>query len=145
MSNVVLHISRSKADAQSITPECHVLTYAEAGFSPLDTHARRLGISSSLVQTFAKSVNERSEVGSMHPVAPISAVPRYLVRESSDGYALAVSIGEFLKANRDAIKARRLIFDFRMPSVPNFAIQALKMAIDIDHDSGLDEVLVPDW
>lgn len=145
MSDVALYIARSKADVQGITPQCHVLTYAEAGFSPLDMHARRLDISSSSVQTFAQSINERKEVGSMYPLAPISAVPRYLVRESSDAYALAVSIGEFLKANQETIKARRLIFDFRMPSVPKFTIQALKMAIDIDQDSGLNEVLIANW
>jgi hypothetical protein len=32
-----------------------------------------------------------------------------------------------------------------MPSVPKFTIQALKMAIDIDQDSGLNEVLIADW
>lgn len=119
----------------------HILTYAEDGFSPLDIHARRLGIDRELVKSFVSEVNDRSSVGSLHPQAPISAVPRELVRDRLDVDALAASIGEFLHVNRETIKARRLAFDFRTPSVPEFTVAALNSAMRAQ-ESGLEEVLI---
>lgn len=78
----------------------------------------------------------------MHPVAPISAVPRELVRDRRDIEALAVSIAEFLLMNREKFRSRRLIFDFRTPAVPAFVISALDAALKIAEDSGLQEVVI---
>lgn len=136
-------VSRIKQDdLTGIRGHFHILTYAEDGFSPLDIHARRFGVDRDQVRAFAKAVNDRADVGSLHPLAPISAVPRYLVRDSDDVGALAASIGTFLRANRETIKARYLVFDFRTPSVPAFAIKALTAAMQLTGDSGLDEVLI---
>ena len=132
----------TEADFRKILGEFHVLTYAEDGFSPLDIHARRLGVDREQVRAFAKAVNDRADVGSLHPVAPISAVPRELVRDRHDVAELAASISNFFRANRETIKARSLVFDFRTPSVPAFAIEALGVAIQADGDSGLDEVVI---
>lgn len=120
----------------------HVLTYAEVGFSPLDIHSRRMAIDREQVKAFATAINDRAECGSMFPQAPISAVPRYLVREQTNPGKLVASIGDFLKANHSAIKAKVLIFDFRTPSVPSFVIAALKEAIQKHGSCGLQEVLI---
>jgi hypothetical protein len=136
-------ISRmTESDFRVLLGEFHVLTYAEDGFSPLDIHSRRLGVDREGVGTFVKAVNASADVGSMHPSAPISAVPREFVRERQNVNALAAIISNFLFANRDMIKARRLVFDFRTPSVPSFAIEALNIAILTSGDCGLDEILI---
>ena len=136
-------VSWAKAsDVQDNLEDFHVLTYAEDGFSPLDIHARRFGVDRDQVRAFAKAVNDRSDVGSLHPSVPISALPRKLVRDSQDVDALARGIGEFLRLNREVIHARRLVFDFRTPSVPSFAVKALDSAILVDGDSPLEEVLI---
>jgi len=137
-----LRVSRAKeSEVRDKLDQFHVLTYAEDGFSPLDIHARRLGLDRELVKSFASAVNERSSVGSLYPQAPISAVPRELVRDRQDVDELTASIGEFLRVNRETIKARRLAFDFRTPSVPEFTVAALNSAIRA-LESGLEEILI---
>jgi O-acetyl-ADP-ribose deacetylase (regulator of RNase III) len=137
-----LRVSRAKeSEVRDKLDRFHVLTYAEDGFSPLDIHARRLGLDRELVKSFASAVNERSSVGSLHPQAPISAVPQELVRDRQNIDALVASIGEFLRVNRETIKARRLAFDFRTPSVPEFTVAALNSAIRTQ-ESGLEEILI---
>ena len=139
---VPLRVSRVKeSEVRDKLDQFHILTYAEDGFSPLDIHARRLGIDRELVKSFVSEVNDRSAVGSLHPKAPVSAVPRELVRDRQDIDALAASIGEFLRVNRETIKARRLAFDFRTPSVPEFTVAALNSAMRA-HGSDLEEVLI---
>ena len=139
----MVNVWRAKeAEVRGVLSEFHVLTYAEDGFSPLDIHARRFGIDREQVRVFADLVNDRSCVGSLHPQAPISAVPRELVRDRKDVDALAASIAEFLLTNRETIGARRVVFDFRTPSVPAFAIAALDAAIKTDIGSALQEVLI---
>jgi hypothetical protein len=136
-------ISRmTEADLRGILGEFHVLTYAEEGFSPLDIHAQRLGVDREEVKAFAKAVNDQADVGSLYPLAPISAVPRDLVRSGEDVGALAASICNFFRANRATINARRLIFDFRTPAVPGFVLEALSAAIQSDVDPGLEEILI---
>jgi hypothetical protein len=138
-----LRISRiSEVDFHGISGEFHVLTYAENGFSPLDIHGRRFGIDREQVVAFAKKVNDLADVGSLHPIAPISAVPRELVRDRQDVDALAASISNFFRGNRETIKARRMVFDFRLPSVPAFVIEALNAAIQTVVECGLDEILI---
>ena len=120
----------------------HVLTYAETGFSPLDIHARRFGLDRDVVAAFAEAVNNSGQSGSLYPVAPISAVPRDLVRDRVQVDELASCIGEFLVANRQTIQARRIVFDFRTPSVPDAAVTALNNAMNASTEHGIDEVLV---
>ena len=136
-------ISRmSAADFREFVGEFHVLTYAEDGFSPLDIHGQRFGVDREQIKSFAKAVNDREVVGTLHPLAPISAVPRKLVRDNHDAATLAASIKEFFRENRETIKAHRIVFDFRTPLVPTFAIAALKAVIEGDVHSTLEEVLI---
>lgn len=63
------------------------------------------------------------------------------MRDRQDVDELTASIGEFLRVNRETIKARRLAFDFRTPSVPEFTVAALNSAIRA-LESGLEEILI---
>jgi hypothetical protein len=131
-----------EVDFRELVGEYHVLTYAEDGYSPLDIHARRLGVNREEVRAFADAVNAHSEVRSLHPSAPISAVPRCLVRERHNVAELAACISRFLRTNRERIHAKRLVFDFRTPSVPRFTVESLYLAMETEGDCGLNEILI---
>ena len=72
----------------------------------------------------------------------ISAVPREWVRDRVQVDALAASIGDFLTVNRITIQARRLVFDFRTPSVPEASVAALNLALEATVAHGVEEVLI---
>lgn len=103
----------------------HILTVAEAGFSMLDIYGRRQhGLDIEIIRQFADRVNERDEAGSLHPRAPISAVPRRFFREQegSDDPSvvndLKCHILDFLVANQNKIHAQRILIDFHVSSAP---------------------------
>lgn len=121
--------------------EFHVLTYAEEGFAPLNLHTEGLGFDGTILRSFADAVNSRDETGSLHPRAPVSAVPRRLIRDSRDVAALAHQIESFLEVNQASIRARRILFDFRTPTVALFVLLAVEQAL-AGRKSGLDEVVV---
>lgn len=135
-------IKKSQTDIWPSRGEYHVLTYAEEGFAPLNIHAEPLGIDKWQLVAFADSVNQRFETGSLHPRAPISAVPRALVRDGKDAQALRLHIAEFLRANIQTMKASKIICDFRTPSVPAFVIVAIEAAMDDADASIIEEVVI---
>jgi hypothetical protein len=138
-----MHIARStQKEVWPHRDQYHVLTYAEEGFSPLNIHARNTGANKGHLVAFAKHVNQLLETGSLHPLAPISAVPRTFVRDMNDVNALRDQIIEFLRANATAIKATKLICDFRTPSVPRFVIAAIEEAMSSTEASILKEVII---
>ena len=120
----------------------HILTYAEEGFAPLNIHAQRHGLSKDQLLAFAEEVNQRGESGSLHPRAPISAVPRVLIRGKKDSTALIAAIKDFLRANRQTIHANRVLCDFRTPRVPAHVVSAIKEAMQSPSAAGIDEVTV---
>ena len=122
--------------------EYHVLTYAEEGFAPLNIHGKPAGVSKEQLVAFASHVNERFETGSLHPAAPISAVPRALVRDMQDVSALRDQIIYFLRTNIQTIKATKLICDFRTSGVPSFAVNAIELALRNAESSILEEVVI---
>ena len=96
----------------------HILTFAETGFAVLSYCAEQFGLDKEFVEQFSEQVNETDETGSLHPEAPISAVPRHLIRENNDSDKLARYISEFLDVNQQHIKAKKLLFDFRAGLAP---------------------------
>lgn len=86
----------------------HVLTYAETGFAQLSIHGERCGIDRETLKEFARAVNERGEPGSLHPLAPISAIPRSLIRDNAEREEIQRKIAEFFAANREKIRASRI-------------------------------------
>lgn len=123
-------------------PEFHILTYAEEGFAPLNIHGRQYGIPQTLLARFADEVNRKRESGSLHPHAPISAVPRSLVRDQEDSAALCAEIVEFLRANTQTIRAKRVVFDFRTPTVAAYAIAAIGDAMRSPEAEGIEEAVI---
>ena len=120
----------------------HVLTYAEEGFAPLNIHARGTSLSREELVAFANSVNERQEVGSLHPQVPLSAVPRSAVRSNRSAKVLQGYLEEFLRANATSIGAAKVLLDFRMPSVPAFVHTAVEAASECAEALAVEEFVI---
>lgn len=122
----------------------HIVTYAEDGFSPLEIHGRHFGIPREQIAAFAAEVNEDQNLSSLMPDAPITAVPRGMIRESTDEEMLATVISAFLHLYMNEMQATRVAFDFRTPRVPRHAIEAIRLALEQAPQEGLSEILVID-
>lgn len=134
-----------RASQNAIWPrraEYHVLTYAEEGFAPLNIHTRDSTLSKDQLVQFATLVNDRNEVGSLYPAAAVSAVPRAAIRDLQDAHALRQHIEEFFCANARSIHAKKVLFDFRTPSVPGFVAKAIQDAIACPDAAFVEEVVV---
>jgi len=135
----------SQASQNSIWPrraEYHVLTYAEEGFAPLNIHTRDSTLSKEQLVQFAALVNDRNEVGSLYPYAAVSAVPRAVIRDLQDAHALRHYIEEFFRANANSIRAKKVLLDFRTPSVPWFVATAIQDAVACPDAAFIEEVVV---
>lgn len=91
----------------------------------LDIYGRlQLGLDIEVIRTFADRVNEDDEPGSLHPRAPISAIPRRFFRDQADSDDLSAlnefkrHISEFIEANRKTIRASRILVDFHVSPAP---------------------------
>jgi hypothetical protein len=135
-------VRKSQTEIWPVRGDYHVLTYAEEGFSPLDVYGRPMGVTKTEQVAFCARVNQHFETGSLFPSVAISVVPRALIRESQDVNALVCHIGDFLKANMQSIKARKVICDFRTPNVASFIIEAIEVAMQSPDASIIDEVVV---
>lgn len=124
--------------------EFHLLTYAEEGFAPLNLHTRDTGITKDQLVAFCDLVNDRNEPGSLFPLASVSAVPRYLIRDLMDAATLCQSIEDFYLMNAERIGAKKLLLDFRTPNVSPFVNLAIEMSLQSPDLGLIDEVLVLD-
>ncbi len=122
--------------------DMHILTYAEEGFSPLGIHGRKLGVSREMLDPFVNAVNQANEVGSLHPQAPISAVPRSCIRDTTDPAILLGHLQEFMTANVDHIKARRLLIDFSTPRLQPHAQKAIAQIFAGPSANQIEEITV---
>ena len=113
----------------------HVLTYAEEGFSPLNFHAQQSNIEKDVLCAFADKVNDLDEIGTLLPLAPISAVPRRLIRDTNEPEELARFIVSFLETNNRIIQVETIIFDFVTSSLPRHARRALEISVKQFDDS----------
>ena len=119
-------MTQTRDDATAAWAQWHKLVVAEDGFSVLTAHAQQHGLDPETVARFAAEVNTQNEPSSLHPRAPISAMPRRYFREISEGEAAGV-LGEFrrglesfVSANRHGIHARRVLVDFHVSPSPIF-------------------------
>lgn len=119
----------------------HVLTFAETGFAMLNIYGEQFGLDRDTIERFSRQVNRRNESGSLYPKAPISAVPRHFIRDDNNSETLAQQIQDFLKANQNHIKAKKLLFDFRAGVSP-FVVDACKIALQSNLANGIDEVVI---
>jgi len=107
----------------------------------LNIYGKQFGLDRDTIEEFSRQVNRKDESGSLYPKAPISAVPRRLIRDDNDSVALAGQIIDFLKANKQRIKASKLLFDFRAGVAP-FVITACKLALESEYVDGINEVVI---
>jgi hypothetical protein len=111
-------VCQSHEDPLDYAGGLHVLTFAEEGFAPLNIHGRRFGISRDILSAFSSRVNQRDEVGTLWPQAPISAVPQSCIRDTTDPTALLSHLREFIPAIPDDMKTTTLVLDFSTPRLP---------------------------
>lgn len=135
-------LTQTEADNLPNRDSYHVLTYAEEGFAPLNINARRYDLTKDELVEFAEMVNEQEGVWSLYPRAPISAIPRSVIRECSDSAEVLTHLVEFLKLNAAQMKSTHLIFDFRTPKLDQFVLSAIEKALVHDTDLSLDDVVV---
>lgn len=130
----------------------HKLVVAEAGFSMLNIYGcHKHGLDTKIIREFADSVNRRNEAGSLHPKAPISALPRRYFREIKDvdipSYIpeFKKDFSEFLAANRQRIKAKKVLIDLHVSPQPVAAqyLQAIVELLEDESDDGaIEEVVI---
>jgi hypothetical protein len=102
----------------------HLLTVAESGFSVLDHFARELALDGATIHQFADRINATNESGSLHPRAPISAIPCRYLRELAEPENESMMnefkhhIAEFIEANSKTIHASRILVDLHVSSDP---------------------------
>lgn len=111
----------------------HIFTVAEAGFSMLDVYGRKLhGISSSELQKFANAANDQDEMITLHPVVPITIMPKRFFRDYID-YAginqldgFKQKLRGFLLQNFEDIQANCIVVDWHVSAedVPESTLQA---------------------
>lgn len=130
----------------------HILLVAEDGFSMLDIYANgQRGIAKNVIKQFADMVNTRNEAGSLHPQAPISAIPRKFLRELSENITPAVideikdHLADFLRANMQHIRATKIVVDLRVSPapVPKQYLDAVReLLAEPAASQGLEEVIL---
>lgn len=135
-------VYKSHADALDYARGVHVLTFAEQGFAPLDIHGRRLGVDRATRVAFADAVNRADQVGSLHPQAPISAVPRSCIRDAIVSGPLLGHLQVFIASNADHIQASRLLLDFSTPRLPHHAEEAIVKVFGGHVSPRIEEVIV---
>ncbi len=148
-----MRITRESQDStRERWADWHILTVAEAGFSMLDIYGRsQNGLDIEVIRQFADQVNERDEAGSLHPRAPISALPRRFFREEENSLNPTVlndfkcQIAKFLSANQGTIRAQRILVDFHVSPapVPRRYVDATEEVFHLNnHDQSIHEVVV---
>jgi hypothetical protein len=133
----------------------HILTFASHGFTMLTIYAQQeYNLSNEVIADFADAVNRRRDVGTLLPMAPISAIPRDVVMDQQSSEAVEPFIRDFWHANDEKIKAKKIILSFVMPHVkPHAKEAALKVLADIQADMDADsashfpveEVVIPEY
>lgn len=102
----------------------HILTVADPGFSALTIYGEEYGLDRMAIDEFIDKVNHTNQTGSLHPKAPLSAIPCKYVRElsnSSDQHVFdefISHINEFLSSNSKVIKSENLAIDLRVSPSP---------------------------
>ena len=111
-----------------VNGDYHILTFAEKDAGVLNTYAQIFNIPETVLEQFIKQSNQTDETGTLYPKAPISVIPSRYIMEIRKTNELQGEIMEFLNANQQIIKARRVVFDFRN-QVDTFVIEACEKAL----------------
>lgn len=135
-------IFQSHGDPLDYSGGLHVLTFAEEGFTPLDIHGRKLGISRDTLSAFSDGVNQADDVGSLYPQAALSAVPRSCIRDTMDPAPLLGHLQAFIAANASRMRATCLLLDFSTPRLQPHVLEAIGEAFSRGNTALIDEVIV---
>lgn len=118
----------------------------------LDVYGRHWhGLDLQVIEQFAERINQNNESGSLHPRAPISAVPKCFFRDYADSRNPQVlgefrrHIAEFLDANRTTIHAKQLLVDLHVSDqpVPTQYLDAVEEVLRSQgQESGIEEVVI---
>ena len=120
----------------------HILTFAEIG-AILDSHAQNFGVEANMIEKFVEQANETDESGTLYPKAPISVIPKKYLRESNNVQELQKQIMEFLNANQQIMRSKRLLLDFRIGVEDNnFVNEACHKALKSKFAGNLEEVII---
>ena len=138
----VLHVRQNAISPRRA--EYHVLTIAELGFSQLNHHIRGAHIPKKQLAAFVAAVNDRNETGTLYPAAAVSAVPQALIRELRDVDALRQGIEEFFRINEKSIHSKKVLVDFRTPSVRPSVVSAIYEALACPEAAFIDELVIVD-
>ena len=122
--------------------QTHLLTYAEEGFAPLNFHAKRFQIEREVLVKFENEVNFLDQTGTLFPLAPISAVPRRLIRDEKGHTELSKYIHEFLAVNSQIFLARRVVFDFVTSHLSPKALTVIERTLNNLIDTSIDEFVI---
>lgn len=121
----------------------HILTFAETGDSVLADHVQYFGIEREILEKFVEQANETDESGTLYPKAPISAIPSKYLRASNNVQELQKQIMEFLNANQQIMRSKRLLLDFRIGAEDsNFIGEACHKALKSKFAGHLEEVII---
>lgn len=134
--------SQSQSDIWPTRHQYHVLTYAEEGFAPLNIHTRATNLTKDELVAFVEAVNERDEVGSLHPRASLSAVPQHAVRSNENSIVLQNYVEDFFRGNAASSRAKKIICDFRTPSVSLFVRAAIQEAASCAAAEMIEELVI---
>jgi len=115
-----------------ISHSSHYLVFAETGFSALSGLAEQHGIRHDVVADFANEVNGRNEVGTLLPLgAPISAIPRAAIRESTDARAVEQHILDFFeRMGSNGAVVDTVVIDFCTPHLDVHAQAGIRAALE---------------
>lgn len=130
----------------------HILTVGESGFSMLDIYGRlQRGLDINVIRSFADRINQNDESGTLHPRAPISAIPCRFFRDQSGSTDPIVlndfkhHITEFIEANRKTILASRILVDFHVspaPVPPHYVEATEEVFRQTEQDTSVAEVVI---
>lgn len=120
----------------------HILTYAEDGFSPFDIYTRKSNLDYEDLKAYVMRSNEADKVITLHPLFNLSIIPRRFVRGLAEPIEVYEKFLEFINLNVSDIKAKKVIFDFRMPQIPAQIELAIAMLDDNKSLVVLDEIFV---
>ena len=148
-----MKITRQAQDTDSNQfKDWHKLVVAEAGFSMLDIYGRhKHGIDIQVIRQFADQVNRRNEPGSLHPKAPISALPRRYFREIDESEIpnhidqFRSDLRQFIQANSSTIHASKVLVDFHVSPqpVPTEYITAIEEIFRLDgNGAGIEQLVI---
>lgn len=124
------------------SPEYHVLTYAETGFSPLSIHTEKYHLAEEFIKEFISRSNDNDKICTMFTEYSLSVIPRRFIRKPTSTIELYSILLEFFELNTSKIKAKKFIFDFRTHELQKYVLDAIYMLESNNTLGDVEEILI---